>query len=169
MLFRSWNSGMFIWKATSILDAIKENLPRLYLGLQLMEPSIGHFSFYGKLNSVYPNLEEISIDYGVLEKEKRIFAVEGKFYWDDLGSWDSLARHLATDKDGNFTIGSHKEIDTKNSVIVSAQGIIGTIGVSDIIVVRDGDCVLVCSRDRAQDVKKLVGLMKADKDLKKCL
>ncbi|MDD4879752.1 MAG: sugar phosphate nucleotidyltransferase, partial [Candidatus Omnitrophica bacterium] len=164
-----WNGGIFIWKATSILDAIKENLPRLYLGLQLLEPSIGHFGFYGQLNSVYPNLEEISIDYGVLEKEKRIFAVEGKFYWDDLGSWDSLARHLTTDKDGNFTIGSHKEIDTKNSVIVSSQGIIGTIGVSDIIVVRDGDCVLVCSRDRAQDVKRLVGLMKSDKDLKRCL
>ena len=164
-----WNSGMFIWKATSILDAIKENLPRLYLGLQLLEPSIGRFSFYGKLNNVYPNLEEISIDYGVLEKEKRIFAVEGKFYWDDLGSWDSLARHLTTDKDGNFAIGSHKEIDTKDSVIVSEQGIIGTIGVSDIIVVRDGDCVLVCSRDRAQDVKRLVGLMKDNKDLKKYL
>ena len=164
-----WNSGMFIWKATSILDAIKENLPRLYLGLQLIEPSIGRFSFNGKLNSVYPNLEEISIDYGVLEKEKRIFAVEGKFYWDDLGSWDSLARHLETDTDGNFAIGSHREIDTKDSVIVSEQGIIATIGVSNIIVVREGDCVLVCDRERAQDVKRLVGLMKQKKELKRYL
>ena len=164
-----WNSGIFIWKATSILDAIKENLPRLYLGLQLIESSIGHLNFNIKLNSMYPQLEEISIDYGVLEKEKRIFAVEGKFYWDDLGSWDSLARHLATDRDGNFAIGSHKEIDTRDSVIVSEQGIIGTIGVSNVIVVRDGNCVLVCSRDRAQDVKRLVGLIREDGDLKKYL
>lgn len=164
-----WNSGMFIWKATSILDAIKENLPRLYLGLQLLEPSIGHLNFHGKLNSVYLNLDEVSIDYGVLEKEQRIFAVEGKFYWDDLGSWDSLARHLVTDKDGNFAIGSHKKIDTRDSLIVSEQGIIGTIGVSNIIVVREGDCVLVCSRDRAQDVKRLVGLIKEKKELKKYL
>jgi len=164
-----WNSGMFIWKATSILDAIKENLPRLYLGLQLLEPSIGRFSFNSRLKQVYPNLEEISIDYGVLEKEKRIFAVEGKFYWDDLGSWDSLARHLSTDSNGNFSIGSHKAIETRDSVIVSAQGVIGTIGVDNIIVVRDGDCVLVCRRDLAQDVKKLISMMKDDKELKKYL
>ena len=164
-----WNSGIFIWKATSILDAIKENLPRLYLGLQLLESAIGHFGFYSKMNSIYPNLEEISIDYGVLEKERRIFAVEGKFYWDDLGSWDSLARHLSTDKNGNFAIGAHKSIDTKDSVIVSEQGVVGTIGISNVIVVRDGDCVLVCSRDRAQDVKRLVGLVKEDKELKRCL
>lgn len=164
-----WNSGMFIWKASSILDAIKEHLPRLYLGLKLIEPSIGHFSFYGKLNGVYPKLEEISIDYGVLEKERRIFAVEGKFYWDDLGSWDSLARHLTTDVNNNFAIGAHKAIDTNNSVIVSAQGVIGTVGVDNLIVVHEGDCVLVCRRDRAQDVKRLVGLMKEKKELKRYL
>ncbi len=164
-----WNSGIFIWKATSILDAIKENLPRLYLGLQLLEPSIGRLNFNCKLNEVYPNLEEISIDYGILEREKRIFAVEGKFYWDDLGSWDSLARHLSTDKSGNFAIGAHKAIDTRDSVIVSEQGVIGTIGIDNVIVVRDGDCVLVCHRDRAQDVKRLVALMKEGKELKKYL
>lgn len=164
-----WNSGIFIWKATSILDAIKESLPRLYLGLQLIEPSIGRFSFYSTLNNVYPNLEEISIDYGVLEKEKRIFAVEGKFYWDDLGSWDSLVRHLTTDANGNFAMGTHKAVDTNNSVIVSEQGIIGTVGVDNLIVVRDGDCVLVCRRDMAQDVKKLVSLMKESKELKRYL
>lgn len=164
-----WNSGIFIWKATSILDAIKENLPRLYLGLQLLEPSIGRFSFYGKLNDIYPKLEEISIDYGVLEKERRIFAVEGKFYWDDLGSWDSLARHLTTDVNNNFAIGAHKAVDTNNSVIVSAQGVIGTVGVDNLIVVHEGDCVLVCSRERAQDVKRLVGLMKEKKELKRYL
>ena len=118
---------------------------------------------------MYPKLEEISIDYGVLEKEERIFAVEGKFYWDDLGSWDSLARHLKTDAFGNFAVGLHKGIDTKNSVIVSEKGVIASVGVSDIIVVRDGDCVLVCSRDRAQDVKRLVSLMREDKETKKRL
>ncbi len=164
-----WNSGMFIWKASSILDAIKEHLPRLYLGLQLIEPSIGHPGFYSSLNSLYPRLEEISIDYGVLEKEKRIFAVEGKFYWDDLGSWDSLARHLKTDVCGNFILGSHRGVDTKDSLVVSEKGVIGTVGVSGLIIVRDGDCVLVCSRDRAQDVKRLVGLLKEDEYLKKCL
>jgi len=163
------NSSMFIWKATSILDAIKENLPRLYLGLQLLEPSIGRLNFNGRLKEVYPKLEEISIDYGVLEKEKRIFAVEGKFYWDDLGSWDSLARHLSTDANGNFSIGLHKSVETKDSVIVSSQGVIGTVGLNNVIVVRDGDCVLVCRRDLAQDVKKIVSLMKEEKELNKYL
>jgi len=157
-----WNSGIFIWRASSILGAIKEHLPRLYLGLQLIESSIGHFGFYNRLKYIYPKLEEISIDYGVLEKEKRIFAVEGKFYWDDLGSWDSLARHLRTDEYGNIVIGTHKGVDTKNSVIVSEKGLIGTIGVSNVIIIRDGDCILVCSRNRAQDVKNLVDALKRD-------
>lgn len=164
-----WNSGMFIWKSSSILDAIKDNLPRLYLGLQLIAPDIGHTTFQGALNKAYPKLEEISIDYGVLEKEKRIFAVQGKFYWDDLGSWDSLARHLNTDENGNFILGCHKGVDTKDSVIVSGKGIVGTVGVANIIVVRDGDCVLVCDRSRAQDVKRLVAVFKSDKNFKKCL
>lgn len=164
-----WNSGIFIWRASSILDAIKEHLPRLYLGLQLISPSIGHFGFYNKLKNIYPKLEEISIDYGVLEKEKRIFAVEGKFYWDDLGSWDSLARHLKTDADGNLVIGPHRGINTKNSVIVSEKGLIGTIGVSDIIIIRDGDCVLVCSRNKAQEVKSLVDILKREGKFKKYL
>ncbi|MFH1778655.1 MAG: mannose-1-phosphate guanylyltransferase, partial [Candidatus Omnitrophota bacterium] len=148
---------------------IKEHLPRLYLGLQLISPSIGHFGFYNKLKNIYPKLEEISIDYGVLEKERRIFAVEGKFYWDDLGSWDSLARHLKTDADGNLVIGPHKGINTKNSVIVSEKGLIGTIGVSDIIIIRDGDCVLVCSRNKAQEVKSLVDILKREGKFKKYL
>lgn len=164
-----WNSGIFIWRASSILDAIREHLPRLYLGLQLIEPSIGHFGFYNRLKNIYPKLEEISIDYGVLEKERRIFAVEGKFYWDDLGSWDSLARHLRADEDGNVIIGAHKGIDTKNSVVVFEKGLIGTIGVSNIIVVREGDCVLVCSRDKAQDVKRLVDLLKKEGKFEKYL
>ncbi len=164
-----WNSGIFIWKASSILEAIKENLPRLYLGLQLIAPSIGHFGFHNTLNNIYPKLEDISIDYGVLEKEKRIFVVEGKFYWDDLGSWDSLARHLNTDAHGNFSLGLHKGVDTRDSLIVTEKGLIGTIGISNVIIVNHGNCVLVCSRDRAQDVKRLVALIKADKDLKKCL
>lgn len=164
-----WNSGMFIWKASSILEAIKDHLPRMYLGLKLIEPSIGRPGFENALHNVYPKLEEISIDYGVLEKEKRIFAIEGRFMWDDLGSWDSLARHLNTDKEGNFTLGMHKGVGTKNSLIVSQKGFIGTVGVCGIIVVRDGDCVLVCDRNRAQDVKTLVSFMKEDKNLKKYL
>ncbi|MFH0771281.1 MAG: sugar phosphate nucleotidyltransferase [Candidatus Omnitrophota bacterium] len=164
-----WNSGIFIWKASSILDAIKEHLPRLYLGLQLVEPSIGRKNFYDSLKSIYPKFESISIDYGVLEKEKRIFAIEGKFYWDDLGSWDSLARHLKTDINGNFSLGMHKGVDTTDSVVVSEKGVIGTVGVSGIIVVRHGDCVLVCSRERAQDVKSLVSVMRGDERLKKWL
>lgn len=164
-----WNSGIFIWRASSILEAIREHMPRLYLGLHLIEPSIGHFGFYNRLKNIYPKLEEISIDYGVLEKEKRIFAVEGKFDWDDLGSWDSLARHLKADCDGNIIIGTHKGIGTKNSVVVSEKGLVGTIGVSNIVIVRDGDCVLVCRRDRAQDVKNLVGFLKREGKFEKYL
>lgn len=164
-----WNSGIFVWRASSILEAIREHMPRLCLGLHLIEPSIGHFGFYNRLKNIYPKFEEISIDYGVLEKEKRIFAVEGKFDWDDLGSWDSLARHLKADSDGNVIIGNHKGMDTKNSVIVSEKGLIATIGVSGIIIVRDGDCVLVCRRDRAQDVKNLVDSLKAEGKFEKCL
>ena len=164
-----WNSGIFIWRASSILESIKEHLPRLYLGLQLISPSIGHFGFYNKLKDIYRHFEEISIDYGVLEKEKRIFAVEGKFCWDDLGSWDSLARHLKLDADGNIIIGSYKGIDTKDSVVVSEKGLIATIGISDIVIVREGDCVLVCSRRRAQDVKTLVNLLKSEREFERYL
>lgn len=151
-----WNSGIFIFKASVILEAIKRYLPSLHS--RLTKVNVRSISCRRSvLVEVYSQIKAVSIDYGVMEKAENIYAVLGDFFWDDLGSWASMERVKSKDKRGNIVIGEHKGLKTGNSTIICEdRHLIATLGISNTIIVHTPDATLVCRKDRAEDVKKLV-------------
>ena len=155
-----WNSGMFVWKASAALERIAQAMPALGEGLRKIAASFGTEKEEETVKAVYPTLPNLSIDYGVMEKSSDILVVDGDFGWNDVGSWDMLGVLHAPDEAGNVTVGDAVLSDTKNSVIYSSGRTIAVVGMDDTVVVETEDCVMVCPRSRAQDVKKLVEELK---------
>lgn len=155
-----WNSGMFVWTVQDILASLELHLPLVYDELVKLQKHIGKASQEDAIQKMYEIVPKLSIDYGVLEKAKNIIVAEGNFDWDDVGSWSSLERHFKKDSRGNVVSGSHVSTDTQDTIVISQQGIVATAGVKDLIIVHTKDAVLVLEKSRAQDVKKLLELMK---------
>ena len=155
-----WNSGIFIFKATCILEAIEEYLPGLYEAICELKKSLGAVDFDNALLKMYRHIKGISIDYGVMENAKNVFVVEGHFAWSDLGSWEQVYKLSPKDDRGNVLSGDTIILDAENSYVAAKEGLIALVGLDDVIVVREGDATLVCHRDRAEDVKLLVDKLK---------
>jgi len=158
-----WNSGIFVFKTSVILQTIEEFLPDLYDSLMEIQTSADGDDFNTVLDRVYHQIKSISIDYGIMEQAKNVFMVKGDFTWNDLGSWDQVYKLTPQDNKGNACLGETVLIDTKNSYISSDHGIVAVMGMEDVVVVRDGDAVLVCKRKRSEDVKHLVERIKREK------
>ena len=158
-----WNSGMFIWKASVILNKFKELLPDIYADLEKLAESFGTSEEEKTLNEVYPTIRSISIDYGIMEKSSDIKVVPGEFGWNDVGSWDMLGVLHESDGNGNISVGNTLSIDTNNSIIYSSGKLVATVGIDDLIVVETPDAIMVCPKDKAQDVKKIVDTLKEQK------
>ena len=157
-----WNSGNFVWRAADILDAFRKFMPELHDALARIEPDLGTPRQCAALERVYPTLPKLSIDYGVMEKAPNAVLVEAQFQWDDVGAWDSIARHHPADENGNHVLARHAGLDTRNCIVVGDEGhLITTVGVENLIVVHTHDATLICDRRRAGHVKMLVDLLKA--------
>lgn len=157
-----WNSGMFIFKIPVFIDAMKQFAPALYSDLRKIQAELGKASFDQTLDTIYSAIEGISVDYGIMEHAKNIYLVEGNFVWNDLGSWESVYLTAEKDENGNAGAGESVIIDSKNSYIYSETGIIALVGLDDVIVVQDGNTTLVCKRDKAEEIKKVVDRLKAE-------
>ena len=157
-----WNSGLFVFKISVFLDAVKQFAPALYSDLRKIQSDFGNPSFEQTLDTIYRAVESISVDYGIMEHAKNIYLVEGNFVWNDLGSWESV--YLVSEKDENGNAGSGESVivDSKNSYVYSETGLIALVGLDDVIVVQDGNTTLVCKRDKAEEIKKVVDRLKAD-------
>lgn len=151
----TWNSGIFIWSFQAIARALEEHLPEVARKLQPLKslPLRRRGPF---LRKTYPGLPAVSIDYGIMEKHRKVLVTAAGFHWDDVGSWASLTNYLRPDREGNRGRGEMAVLDSNGCLGVSTGPLIGLIGVSDLVVVVTGDAVLVCPREKAQDVKKLV-------------
>jgi len=152
-----WNSGMFVWKAEAILKAIGEC--RSEIGRQLEEYSraVGTPAELAAREKLYAEAESISIDYAVLETARNVLAVKADIVWDDVGSWLALQRYKEVDSENNVVVGESILRDTYETTIYNdCPGIIATLGVSDLVVVRAGDITLVAHKTRLGDLKKLL-------------
>lgn len=163
-----WNSGIFIWTVAAISEAFKRYMPRLDAGLVAMRDAMDTPSQDETVRRVYESLEAEPIDTGVMERADNVYTAAGEFLWDDVGSWVSLANHIETDEQGNVVVGPFEHIDARNCIVSGDGTLITAIGVSDLVVVKTKDALLVCARDRAQEVKDLVAKLKARDDLKGC-
>jgi mannose-1-phosphate guanylyltransferase len=151
-----WNSGMFAWKASTILQSIGRHLPDLDRGLAKIREAIGTDREADVLGRTYRELPSVSIDYGVMEKARDVLIVPGSFGWSDLGSWDALWEVSRKDGRDNAVRGSFIGIDAARSLVHSPGKLVALVGVEDLLVVETDDALLICRRGRSQDVKKVV-------------
>ena len=159
----AWNSGMFIWKASLILKKIHEYAPDIYADLQKIGSAMNTSMERDTLAEVYPMIRKESIDYAVMEPSAAngdVLVIPGECGWNDVGSWDMMDILHETDETGNILLGDVKAINTRNSVVHATSRFVSVVGVDDIIVVETPDAVLVCRKDNAQDVKKIVDALK---------
>lgn len=155
----TWNSGMFIWKASVIMEKFKEFIPDIYDALIEIQAAIGTENEQKTLYKIYPNIRKISIDYAVMEPaslKNEVLVIPGDFGWNDIGSWDMLNVIQESDEKGNISIGNVIQLDTKNTYAYSTSRLITTLGVENLIIVETPDAVLITTKDRAQDVKLIV-------------
>jgi len=158
-----WNSGMFIWRTDVILDEIKNLMPDLYEGLVAIEKSLTNPNFKEELKIVYSQLKKISIDYGIMEKSKKVFLTKGSFNWSDVGSWEEVYQLSEKNEKGNAAIGKVYTNMVSDSYIYSPDKVTAVIGLDNVIVINHNDTVLICRRDKAQDVKEIVDYLKMNK------
>lgn len=151
-----WNSGMFIWKISTIMQNLKEYLPETYAGLRRIGDAIGTASQETVLEQEFENFASESIDYGVMEKAKNIYILSGAFGWDDVGSWLAVGRIKASNEFGNVLDGNVVTVNTKNTIIQGENKLIAAVGLSDLIVVDTPDALLICAKDSAADIKKVL-------------
>lgn len=156
-----WNSGLFVFKISVFLDAVKQFAPALYNDLRKIQAELGNPAFEQTLDTIYRAVESISVDYGIMEHAKNIYLVEGNFVWNDLGSWESVYLNSEKDKNGNAVTGGAVIVDSRNSYVFAEKGVVALVGLDDVIVVQDGDTLLVCKRSKAEEIKKVVDELKA--------
>ena len=114
------------------------------------------------IDEVYPTIPSISIDYGIMEKSDKVKVISAEMGWNDVGSWDNLGVLYDEDAQGNVFAGDHLAIDTKGCITYSKKRLISTVGVENLIIVETDDSILVCDKNRAQDVKLIVERLQAD-------
>jgi mannose-1-phosphate guanylyltransferase len=156
-----WNSGIFVWKVSTILAALKERQPKLHAAVGRIAEAWNGPDRNRVLAREYEGLERISIDFAVMEQAKKVLVVQAPYRWDDVGSWLALERMHPQDAQGNTVLATHTGINTTGCVVVGDPGkLITTIGVSNLLIIQDGDATLVADRREEATVKALVDQMK---------
>ena len=165
-----WNSGMFIWSVDAVLSAITKCQPDISSGLEKYAGQIGTKTEIDARAILYNESESISIDFAVLENAENVLVIKGDMVWDDVGSWNSLERYKQRDKDNNVVIGDAKLMNSYETTVYNDhEGMIVTLGVSDLVVVKTDDIVLVAHKTQVNDVKKIIKELHEDEDRKKYL
>ena len=155
-----WNSGMFVWKVSSILKNIREFMPDTYSGLMNIRNAIGTGEEQAVLEQEFSGFESQSIDYGIMEKAEHIYIIPGSFGWDDVGSWLAVERIQKADENGNVIQGNVVAVDSKDCTIQGDNKLLALIGLEHLIVVDTKDATLICSKAQAGNIKKAIELLK---------
>lgn len=158
-----WNSGVFVWKISAILQAFEKYLPNMYEDMMSMYEDIGTESERKRINEIYPTLQSISVDYGIMEKAENVYVLPGDYGWNDVGSLDALDLVFGKDDNGNALRGDAIVIDSNNCVVSSSKKLVAVAGCEDMIIIDTEDTLLVCPKSYAQKVKNIVDKLKEDK------
>lgn len=152
-----WNSGIFLWKASTILEALKEFEPEMYSHIETISDGIGTRNFQSVFAAEFEKIKGKSIDFAVMERYSNVCVIEAPFSWDDVGSWQAIARLIAPDEEGNAADGPYLPIDSSNMIIRSeADHLVVTIGMKDTIVVHTPDATLVAPKEEEERVREVV-------------
>lgn len=155
-----WNSGMFVWRAATILNELRRHQPALGRAMDEVIALASSPATRNAADDAYRTVPSVSIDTGVMEQSSRAAMVPVTFAWSDVGSWGSLTEVAKGDKAGNVISGRAVDLDSRDSIIYADRRLVATIGLTDMVVVDTPDATLVCPKTRAQDVKKVVEVLK---------
>lgn len=155
-----WNSGMFVWKVSSVLKNMEKFMPETYEGLLRIKESIGTTNEEQILEKEFIAFRSESIDYGVMEKAENIYTIPGTFGWDDVGSWLAVDRIRKSNEFGNVVSGNIITVNSKNCIIEGSKKLIAAVGLEDLIVVDSEDAMLICEKQSAGDIKKVLENLK---------
>lgn len=166
-----WNAGMFFWRVSTFLDHLQRFLPDTHGALLRLRDAIGTPRYAAALQRIYPRLENISVDYALMEPATRtrrappgrVFVLPAEVGWSDIGSWAAVYEMAARRKGGNISTGRCFALDSAGNFFWSPQKLVAAIGVRDLIVVDTPDALLLCPRHRAQDVGKVVKWLEQQK------
>jgi mannose-1-phosphate guanylyltransferase len=147
-----WNTGTFAWLVSTFWQAVETHLPQVASALNEWGASFAP----DILESIYPAFENISVDYAIMEKSANVAAVRGAFQRIDVGSLGNLSELWPGDSQGNAVLGEALASDSQDNIIYTDEGLVGLLGVQGLVVVRAGDVVLVCPRERAGEIRGLV-------------
>ena len=157
-----WNSGMFIVKRGTLLNSYEVLLPESYEHVKVIQGAVGKKDFQEIALEEFTQMEKISIDYGIMEKTQNIVVIPVDIGWSDIGSWSALKDLVSVEVDEHKHMGEgkHVDIDSKGLLIhTHSKKLITTIGLTDLVIVETEDALMICSKNRSQDVKKIVGLL----------
>ena len=152
----SWNSGMFVWQVSRILKEFQRQMPEFHAQLMEVKSALGTPDYLPIIERVWPQVRKETIDYGIMEGAHNVVVMPVDIGWTDIGSWGSLFDLLPADADGNVFVVPHIGIDAKNTLVFGDKRLVAVMGVHDLVIVDTQDVVMVCSREREQDVKALV-------------
>ena len=155
-----WNSGMFVWKLSSILYNLERFMPETFAGLKRIQASIGTPEEEDVLRKEFAQFQSQSIDYGIMEKAENIYTVPGTFGWDDVGSWLAVERIRKSNEMGNAVSGNIITVGTHNCIIQGEKKLIATVGLEDLVIVDTEDATLICAKDSTADIKKVLENLK---------
>ena len=143
-----WNSGIFIWRADTFLAEVRAHEPRVAAALKYLDAD--------DVSGFFAACPDVSVDDAILEKSERVGTVRATFRWDDVGSWEALARTRASDQQGNVSLGETHIVDGQGNVVVAEEGSVVLFGVSDLVVVKSGDIAFVTTRAKSPHLKELL-------------
>jgi len=155
-----WNSGMFIWKVSTIWREFEKLMPQFYTQLMEIDAALGTAEERATLERVWPRVENETIDYGIMERAEDVAVIPVDIGWSDVGSWATLLELLPADGEGNVVVGQHVGLDTTGCLIHGSRRLVTTVGLEGMIVVDTEDALLVCPKERAQEVRDLVEKLK---------
>ena len=159
----SWNSGMFIWQVGRVLAEFERQMPAFYAQLQTVAAALGSEQGEQVLAEVWPHVQKQTIDYGVMEKAQDVMVIPVDIGWSDIGDWEAVYNLSAAELGANVVIGAdHVQLGTDACLIRGDKKLIATIGLKDTIIVDTEDAILICARQRAQDVRRLVEQLEKD-------
>ena len=164
-----WNAGMFFWRASTYLENLQRFLPATHAALSDLAKTIGTRKYAAALRRIYPRLDNISVDYAIMESATRdtrtptVFVLPAKVGWSDIGSWQAVFELLTSQPGANVSASPHFALDATGNYFWSPKKFVAAIGVDNLVLVETDDAILVCPRDRSQDVGKIVKWLEQQK------
>jgi mannose-1-phosphate guanylyltransferase len=155
-----WNSGIFVWKLAFFLKSLEAAMPAFRRSVGKLRASLRSGRGGATLAKTFGRLPSVSVDYGLMEKAKNLFVIKAGFDWSDLGGWREFERFGSRDICGNALFGEALALESRGNIVWGARRLVTLLGVRDLVVVDTADALLVAKKDRAQEVKKLVDLIR---------